>query len=198
VTTCHPLRIGTAEQDPPDPPDREEAGNGRVDRRHAGTFYSLTGAEGTKLFPPISVAKEWRLAQPDELSIDFIAVRSAVTWRRKHSFPPRDLDPGGHTGEEGEEGKSDRSDDERDDVSDESDYRDLTGKRSRKYAEVKTNAFLNLVPVVWDEARACECCDIKHTVARRVGQVSVVTMPWDDGIKDWISLGPRETLVVLG
>ncbi|KAH6850144.1 heterokaryon incompatibility protein-domain-containing protein [Chaetomium sp. MPI-CAGE-AT-0009] len=67
VTTCHSLGINTSEQDPPDPAERKEAENGRVDERHAGTFYGLVGAEGTKLPQSVSVAKEWRLGQPDEL-----------------------------------------------------------------------------------------------------------------------------------
>jgi hypothetical protein len=180
VTTCHSIRIGTSEQSPPAPAGREKAGLGRVEERHAGTFYGLGGAEGTKLPQSISVVKEWRLRQPDELNVDFIAVRTAVAWRRKRSFQRYN----------GEDGKSDQSE--------ESDYRDLSGEKGRKYAEVKTNVFLNLVPVTWEYARACACCDTKHKVARRLGQVSVVTMPWDGCIEDWISLGPRETLIVLG
>ncbi|RYP43431.1 hypothetical protein DL768_009919 [Monosporascus sp. mg162] len=183
VTTCRSLQIGAIEQNPPGPAKREEAGQGRVEERHAGSFYELKGTEGTRLPQSISILKEWRLSQPDQLSVDFIAVCTALTWRRK--IVSRAEDDGSDDTEADEEQSSDELDDNV-----------PTKKRTRKFA-LETNACLNLVPVTWHHALACRCCDTRHKVARRIGQMSVVTMPWNDCIKEWIALKPQETLVVL-
>ncbi|RYP64344.1 hypothetical protein DL771_008789 [Monosporascus sp. 5C6A] len=181
VTTGRSLQIGAIEQNPPGPAKKEEAGEGRVEKRHAGSFYKLKGTEGTKLPQLISIVKEWRLSQPDLLSVDFIAICTALTW--KSIQVSRAEDDGSVDTEADEEQSSDELDDNV-----------PTKKGTRKFA-LETNACLNLVPVTWGHARACGCCDRRHKVARRIGQMSVVTMPWNDCVKEWIASKPRETLV---
>ncbi|RYP83654.1 hypothetical protein DL770_005347 [Monosporascus sp. CRB-9-2] len=165
VTTCRSLQIGAIEQNPPGPAKREKAGSGRVERRHAGSFYELKGTEGTKLPQSISIVKEWRLCQPDQLSVDFIAIRTALTWRRKLGCRPVDA------------GSDDTEADEKQ-SSDEFDDNVPTEKRTRKFV-LETNACLNLVPVTWDHAQACGCCDTRHKIARRIGPICTVSTELD-------------------
>jgi hypothetical protein len=56
---------------------------------------------------------------------------------------------------------------------------------------------LQLVPIEWEPARACEHCDAKHQVARRIGQVSVIQ---NISIDEWMELDPppKEKFIVLG
>ncbi|RYP35801.1 hypothetical protein DL767_003656 [Monosporascus sp. MG133] len=182
VTTCRSLQIGAIEQNPPGPAEREKAGEGTVEERHAGSFYELKGTEGTKLPQSISIVKEWRLSQPDQLSVDFIAICTASTWRREPV--PRAEDDG-----------SDYTEADEEQSSVEFDGNVPMKKRTRGF-ELGTNSFLNLVPITWGHARACGCCDTRHKVAQRIGPMSVVTMPWNDCIKEWIALKPQETLVI--
>lgn len=66
--------------------------------------------------------------------------------------------------------------------------------------EPAPSLFLNLVPVRWEMARACEHCDVQHMVARRIGQIAVVSIELDtnDGLDEWIVTRAGEKFIVFG
>ena len=66
-----------------------------------------------------------------------------------------------------------------------------------EFIAVYANMKVQLVPIQWESARACEHCDTEQQVARRIGQVSVIkNIP----VEEWMELDPppKEKFIVLG